>query len=392
MRILHAYNLHRYRGGADNATLATVEMLQEAGVEVRSFAYSSQDMRPGLRGKLAAFCSGVYSPTARAAFARTLDTFAPDVVHAHKLYPLISPWVLPLCSERGIPVVMTIYDYQLTCPVGMHSRHGEECTRCLGGREYWGILRNCREHLTESVAYSLRHAVARHFHLYDGHVDRFVTPTDFAGRWLVAHAGVSPGNVVTIPYVFDAPDSAADPGAGKYVAYVGRFAPEKGLATLAGAARATGLPFELAGDAPALRDTADLANVRIVVTRSRAEVLNFYRGARMLVVPSTWFETFPMVIGEAMSRGIPVIASRIGGLPEIVEDGVTGLLFEPGDHRELAECIRSLWQDPERCRRLGAAAREKIMRTSQKDVVVQRLVDVYRQLQRREPARSAAHG
>lgn len=390
MRILHVYNLHRFRGGADNATLATVEMLLDAGVEVRSFAYSSKDMRPGLRGKIAAFCSGVYSPAACAALARTLDEFRPDVVHAHKLYPLISPWVLPLCTERGIPVVMTIYDYQLTCPVGMHSRHGSECTRCLGGREYWGIVHNCRERLTESVAYSVRHAVARHFHLYDRHVNRFITPTDFAGRWLVANADVPADNVTTIPYVFDLPQTAADPGAGEYVAYVGRFAPEKGLATLAGAARVTGLPFQLAGDAPTLEDTAGLANVRIVVTRSRAEVLNFYNGARMLVVPSTWFETYPMVIGEAMSHGVPVIASRIGGLPEIVEDGVTGLLFEPGDERDLAAKIRLLWQDPELGRRLGAAAREKIERTSRQDVVVRQLIDTYRQLLRQEPTRSAA--
>jgi glycosyltransferase involved in cell wall biosynthesis len=219
-------------------------------------------------------------------------------------------------------------------------------------------------------------------------VSCFITPTEFSGRWLTTHAGIPAGDVVTIPYVFDLPDDAADAGAGEYVAYAGRFAPEKGLSTLAGAARLTGLPFRLAGDAPTLNDVDGLDNVAVVVTRSRAELLDFYRGARMLVVPSLWFETYPMVIGEAMSHGLPVIASRIGGLPEIVENGVTGLLFEPGDHQDLAAKIRSLWRDPDLSRRLGAGGRAKIRRTSQKEVVVRQLLATYERLR----SADARHG
>jgi glycosyltransferase involved in cell wall biosynthesis len=239
------------------------------------------------------------------------------------------------------------------------------------------VIRNCRGRIAESVAYSLRHAVARHFDLYREHVSRFVTPTQFSARWLAEHAGIPPERIRTIPFSFTLPESAADPGQGGYIAYAGRLVAEKGISTLIEAARRTGLPFRLAGDSMELRLAEGLPNVELVFTRSRAELMEFYRGARVLVVPSVWFETYPLVIGEAMSHGIPVIASRIGGLPELVRDGITGLLVEPGDAADLSEKIRQLWEDPDLSRRLGAGARAFIESECGESTFVERLKAVY---------------
>ena len=222
--------------------------------------------------------------------------------------------------------------------------------------------------------------MARFFQLYQKHVDRFIIPTRFTGQWLVDHLGVSQGSVTTIPYMFELSNVPADAGAGEYVAYAGRFAAEKGIETLAQAAREVDVPFELAGDAPALDLVEDIANVEVVVKSTREELNRFYRKARMLIVPSTWFETFPLVIGEAMSQGIPVIASRTGGLPEIIDDGVTGLLFEPGNADDLAAKIRILWDDPDLCRKMGEASYAKILRTSHRDVFFTSLKTVYEEL------------
>jgi glycosyltransferase involved in cell wall biosynthesis len=108
-----------------------------------------------------------------------------------------------------------------------------------------------------------------------------------------------------------------------------------------------------------------------------AELESFYRGARFLVVPSLWFETFGLVVGEAMSHGIPVIASRIGALAELVEDGRTGLLFSPGAADELAAMMLRLWNEPEFCHQLGMAGREKILRLSHPDVYYAGLIRLY---------------
>jgi glycosyltransferase involved in cell wall biosynthesis len=173
------------------------------------------------------------------------------------------------------------------------------------------------------------------------------------------------------------PESAADPAAGAYIAYAGRFVPEKGIATLIEAARRTGLPVHLAGDIAELPIAGALPNVKLVAARTRAELMAFYRGARALVVPSVWFETFPLVLGEAMSHGIPVIASRIGGLPELVREGATGLLVEPGNAADLAQKITRLWEDPGLARRLGAGARAFIEAECSEATFVDRIHAVY---------------
>jgi glycosyltransferase involved in cell wall biosynthesis len=377
MKVLHLYNLHRFRGGADNATLATVELLRAGGIEVCAMSYDSRDLASGMRGRLEAFAAGIYGSAALRNLNSLLDSFRPDVVHAHKLYPLISPWALRLAHRRGIPVVMSTYDYVMTCPVATHSWNGAACTRCVDGSPLWGVLRNCRGRLTESVAYVARHAVARRFRLYEDHVSRFVTPNRFTATWLTARAAIPAERIVVIPFPFELPESPADPARGSYIAYVGRFAPEKGVAALVEAARCSGLPFRFAGDSAALPMAEHLPNVQLVVTRTPAQLAEFYRNARALVVPSLWFETLPLVVGEAMSHGIPVIASRVGGLPEFVNDGVTGLLVEPGDAADLARKATRLWEAPRLAQRLGAAARAYVQEKCSAAVVFERLRAVY---------------
>jgi glycosyltransferase involved in cell wall biosynthesis len=151
----------------------------------------------------------------------------------------------------------------------------------------------------------------------------------------------------------------ADPSAGTYVGCASRISPEKGMDTLVEAARLAGLPFSVSRNAASLVKAHMPADIPVVVTHDREELDAYYRGARMLVFPSHYFETFGLVGAEAMSHGVPVIAARVGALPELIDDGVNGMLFEPGDARDLARKVSRLWDDPELCRRLGQAARAK---------------------------------
>ena len=253
MRVLQAFNRHRRGGGADTAAEATVAVLAEKGVEIVSFIYDSKDLPPGFRGKWKALCDGLYAREAVRQFEALLRACAPDVVHVHELYPLISPWILPVSHRHRVPVVMSCYDYRLSCPVATHVSAGRICTRCVGGREHWAVLKNCRANVPESVAYALRNALARRLGLFAGHVTRFASPTEFAGRWLVDHAGLSGDRMTTVPCVIDIPDVAADPAEGRYVGFAGRFVPEKGVEVLLEAIRLCGLPLRLAGTRPRTR-------------------------------------------------------------------------------------------------------------------------------------------
>lgn len=379
MKVLHAYNRHRGGGGADDACEATLRISSDKGIEVGVFARSSRDLPPGLRGRVRAFFGGLYARTAVREFTRCLDEFRPDVVHAHELFPLISPWILPRCTAVGVPVVMTCYDYRLTCPVATHFRRGALCHRCLGGREHWAVLRNCRDSVPESLAYALRNAVARRFRLFSEHVNRFIALSEFSRRWLVEKARIAEHRIAVNPCSIRIPSTGVgDPAQGGYVGFAGRFVPEKGVEILLDAARRADLPVSLAGDAPTHPAARRDDRVSFVMTESPDDLAAFYRGARMIATPSIWYETFGLVAAESMSHGVPVVASRIGALQETVEDGVTGLLFEPGNPEDLAAQLRRLWEDDNLCRRLGRTARERISERCSAEAHFSGLAAVYR--------------
>jgi len=390
MKVLLAYNQHRGRGGAEQAALDLVALLRQNRMQVEVFTRDSAEVASTFLGRLEAGFSIVYSPKSVAAFREVLDTFSPDVVHVHEIFPLVSPWILPLCTERGIPVVMTCIDYRMTCSKTTHLHNDQLCTRCVGGRDHWAILKNCRGNLTESVGAALYNTLVRRLQLFKRHVTRFIAPSDFSRNWLIEHADIDPDSIVTLSPMVQVPETVADPAAGGYVAFAGRFSPEKGLSTFFEAERLSGLPFRLSRNANSLVTVDVPSDAQVVLTRTRAELDSFYRGARMLVLPSTWFESFGLVGAEAMSHGIPVVASALGAMSSLVEDGVDGFLFRPGDAHDLSRIVARLWNDPELCRTLGRAGRQKVISQWSTEIHFQRLRALYESCQTRSELAEAS--
>ncbi|HXF78958.1 MAG TPA: glycosyltransferase [Usitatibacter sp.] len=362
MRVIHAFNVPRSGSGSTAASLATIAALRDhEGVETQVFSRSSRELPAGFAGRARAGVSAFYPAGAVRDFRQALASFRPDLVHVNELFPLISPWILRACREAAVPVVMTIDDYHPTCPIRSHFRDGHVCTECLGGREWRAVANNCRGSLAESSVNALYNAMVRKLGMITGFVDQFISPSDFTGGWAVRHAGVPADRMSTVNPAVRLPPAPSDAGAGSYIAFAGRFVPEKGVHVLLEAARRTSLPVRLSRSAAHSASVELPPDVEVVITRDRDELDAFYRGARMLVVPSIWFDSFPTVGLEAMAHGIPVIGSRIGGLPEIVAEGVDGELFEAGNAAELASKAAALWADPPRCRAMGAAARAKAL-------------------------------
>lgn len=361
MKALHVFNQPRGRGGSLDATRATIRTLRDRGIEVEVFTRDSCEIPATLIGRLRTAASALYARQSVKEFQKFLEVTRPEIVHINELFPLISPWILPECTRRGIPVVMSVDDYHLTCPVRSHFRHGQVCTECLGGREYRAIRNNCRGRMTESLTMAAKSMIARHFRLYRDHVAHYVFPSRFTRDFMVRELAIDAKRTSIIPFIIDIPEIAADPAEGQYIAFAGRFAPEKGIDVLLEASRLSRLPVRLGRAADHLV-TVDLPEgVETVINRNREDLDRFYRGARFIVVPSIWFETFGIVGGEAMSRGIPIIVSDIGAVAELVDPGVHGLRFRTSDASDLAEKMQQLWHDPERCRNMGRAAREKMI-------------------------------
>lgn len=381
MKLLQVYNDYRsYCGGEAGVVRMIAATVEKHGGQARLLTRSSKGLDRSLAGKVHGFFSGMYSRRAYREMARTLKADRPDVVHVHNLYPFFSPSVLVACRRAGVPVVMTHHNYLITCPIVSHLHKGRVCEKCLGGHEYWCVLQNCRESLPESLAYALRSVVARKLHLFRDNVTMHIVLNNFSKPRLVQAGFDEERIVVMLPITITAGPERDRRCPGDYVAFTGRMKGEKGVdVLLAAAARLPDVPFRLCGDGPMLDQlmARGPANARFVNRLPQEEIAAFYQGARFLVVPSLWFEGCPAVILEAMSHGMPVIASRIGGLPEFVEDGVTGLLFEPGNADELAQKIRWLWENPDRCHQMGEAGRQKVSRQCGEEGYYQRLISIY---------------
>jgi glycosyltransferase involved in cell wall biosynthesis len=338
---------------------ATVALLREFGHQVVVFEKQNREIS-GLSSRMRAATTGVYSLTVKRDIAAILKALAPDIVHVHNVYPLLSPSPLDACESSRIPVVMRLADFTLLCPTSHHFRRGAVCELCLGGKEYQCVLTNCRENVLMSLAYAVRTAVARIRRCFIEKVTLFVAPTRFVRDRFVS-AGFPPEKILVIPNMVSIPERTASPSKGEYVAYVGRISPEKGLDVLLKAAEQVKLPIRIAGDISSLPDLRERApaNVQFVGKLTREQLAAFFRSARFAVVPSLCFETFNLSCAEAMAHGVPVLASRIGGLPEVVDDLENGLLFEAGNVEALAENMSRLWDDTQTIARLGAAARRK---------------------------------
>ena len=379
MKICTVHNEYRVIGGEDLVVRGTVDLLRRNGQEVRFLASNSAEIGNRRFGKFRSFFSGVYSSSSRKRWRRFLSEDMPDVVHVHNLYPLISPSILCECGESRIPVVMTVHNFRLVCPNGLLFSNGKPCDKCLGGREYWCVLKNCEKDIFKSTGYALRNYVARKKRWFIDNVTLFIALTEFQRRILVSE-GFPSERIDVIPNMADLSPPDTSPPMGDYVAYVGRVSPEKGIRTLLEAARlCPDIPFRFAGAVDSMPGDVSRAspNCTFLGKLPRTELNSFYASARFLVLPSICYEGFPLSLVEAMSQSKAVICSRMGGLPEIVEEEVTGRLFEPGNSMELADIIRYLWSRTEMVRTMGLAGKDKVLREYSEEIYFSKLMKVY---------------
>jgi glycosyltransferase involved in cell wall biosynthesis len=380
MKICQIYNEQRSRIGGEPAVIeVTTRVLEANGHASRLVMKSSRDLEHSIVKRVGAFWTGAYNGATYKEMQRLLQSDRPDLVHVHSVYPMFSPSILLACRRAGVPVVMTVHTHNLTCPTWFHLRNGSTCENCLGGNEYQCVMHNCRKNLLESTAYALRSFVARRFRLFHDNVDILMVPTHFS-KTMLLRAGFDRDQVMVVPNPTAVTEIPADRAPGDYVAFAGRVSSEKGVdILLAAAALMPDLPFKVAGDGPVLPAMISQApkNVHFVGRLAYDELLSFYKKARMLVVPSVWFEPFGMVAADAMALGLPVVASRIGGLPDVVDEGVTGLLFEPGNAVELVQQIRRIWDDPVLGARLGKSGRTKAAQRYSQEAYYRNLLAAY---------------
>jgi glycosyltransferase involved in cell wall biosynthesis len=340
-----------------------------------------------LAGRIKAALRVVWSPQAARQIAPVLDAFRPDIVHLSNIYHQLSPSILLPIHRRNIPSVQTLHDYKLICPNYLLYTQGAPCTRCRNRNYFQAVRYRC---LHGSLAWSLLAAVEMTLHkawrVYERHVTNFITPSVFF-KSTAQSFGIPAKQLLHIPYPLYPQEHAASQGDRGYLAYIGRLSHEKGLPTLLRAMRQ--LPqaqLLIVGEGkmrPALERKAaewKLTNVQFAGYLTGQALKNTLAQARFTVLPSEWYENFPFSILESLAAGKPVVASRIGGIPELIDEGQDGLLFTPGDADELAACLRRLWHDPRETQRMGLNGRRKALARYNPEHHYRRLYRLYEKL------------
>lgn len=340
MIILQIHNRYLTRGGEDESREAEVRLLRGHGHRV--IEYVEDNQRVLALGRIRTALRTIWSQESFRRVEALIRSEHPDVVVVHNFFPLVSPSVYYAARRHGVPVVQYIRNYRLFCPSALFFREGRICERCLGK---WlavpGIRYRCYHHsLSASAVVALMSAFHRLLGTWRSRVDRYITLSEFAWR-KCAEGGLKAAHLAVHPN-FVHPDPGQGDGAGNFILFAGRIAPEKGLATVLKAWRTWRhpVPLKIIGDGPEAAgmraQTAGWAGVEWLGRKSSAETLEMMGQAAALVVPSECYETFGRVAIEAYARGTPVIASRLGALEELVEEGRTGFLFKPGDAGDLA--------------------------------------------------------
>ena len=369
------HNRYQIRGGEDAVVERESAALARAGLETEVVIVSNDDIRSPL-DRLRAAVDVVHADRGIATVLAAIDRFWPDVVHLHNTFPLISPAVHRAVRATGAATVQTLHNYRVTCANAQLARDGRPCEDCVTGSPYNAVLHGCyRGSRLGSLAVARMIDVHRRSGTWTEDVDRFVALTSFAKTRFVA-AGL-PAERIAIK-----PNGLVDPGrpsggARSGILYVGRLSPEKGVLVLGAAARLARVPVAMLGDGPLAGELARLGGPSLLGAGDRGAVGAAMAGALALAVPSLWYEGLPMVIAEAFAAGTPVIASRIGALSDIVEDGVTGLLVRPGDAADLARAADWLADHPVEAARMGAAARAAFEERWSEEITTASLLSIY---------------
>lgn len=381
MKILIVHNYYQLPGGEDSVVQEETRLLESRGHQVVGYFRDNREIAsyPPWK-KLMLLRDAAWSQRSYDDLQSLCRKERFDIAHLHNTLPLVTPAAYYACRSEGVPCVQTLHNYRLICPGSYLARNGRICESCVSGNLWpalwYGCYRNSR-----LETFAITHMLQSHRKrgTWAHAVDRYIVLTEFA-KARFATSGIPADKLCVKPNFVS--DLRAESQAEPFALFLGRLDRTKGIGVLLKAwPQVSGMELVIAGDGPerARVEAACAAGVRMryVGRLKREEALRLLGRCAMLVQPSLWYEGFPMTLVEAYAMGCPVVASRIGSLSELVRDGVTGLLFTPGNAADLSRAVQQLVSSPSERERMGREARREYEAryTAERNYV--RLMEIY---------------
>lgn len=377
MRVLMVHNQYKIPGGEDSVVRAELSLLRQSKADATLFSVTNDIIQGPLQRAVAAL-QVVYNPSARRALSRRLAALAPDVVHVHNFFPLLSPSIFDACRDAGIPSVLTLHNFRILCPTAFLGADDADRERSLRQSCWWTVPRKVYRN---SAVGTLAVAAMVEFHKRSGtwtrKVDRFIALTDWAKQTFV-QGGLPADRIVVKPNWVGKP-LASDHVERSGALFVGRLDQQKGIHVLLQAWRGLDYPLKIIGDGPLANLVRAAANPRVTYLGRQAPeaVQREMRAARFLVLPSMGYEMFPLTVLEAYANGLPVLCSDLPSLADLVEPGVTGFRFSPGDAEALAGAVHCALSDLPRLEQVGRCARARYDERYTPEANARQLLEIY---------------
>jgi len=402
LRILQVNNYHYPRGGSDRYFLQVTELLKNERHIVGTFSTGceqtinkewfvvqpSDGVDTNKAGDINNIRKFLFSSENRKKMSDVVKVFKPDIAHLHIYYGQLTASILAPLHEAGIPIVQTLHEYKLVCPTHGLYANGSYCDACQG-RQYWhSLLRRCNRGSVMRSALSMMEAYVSDILGSKDYIDRFIAVSEFQKQQLI-RLGVSDKKLTVLNHFIDTVP-VENKMKGYYFLYVGRITKDKGIKVLLDAYALLDdgrLPLMIVGEGEELENWKSYSvklglsnDVKWLGFKNGSELDEFYQKSLVLINPSLLNETFGLTCLEALARGKPVIASHVGAFPEVVSDGVDGVLVDADDAAALALAMKEMVTQPNVALNMGQKGLEKVKNRFSRHHHYHKLMEIYNEV------------
>jgi glycosyltransferase involved in cell wall biosynthesis len=382
VKILIVHNYYQIAGGEDSVLENEVELLNTVGHNLILYTVNNKTVTTFFN-KLLTLIRGPFSFASYRKFKKILKEERPDVVHIHNYFPLLSPSIFYACHKLKIPVVHTLHNYRAVCPTALLMHGGKLEERSIKKSAWWAVLNKVyRDSFIGSLSLTAMVELHKKIGTWQTKVDRFIALTEFS-RLKYIEAGWPADKIVVKPNFIADPFNGVISldKKGGYALFVGRLSEEKGIDILFDAFKNVDFPLKVIGDGPLKIFVEEHSNDNIVFLgrKEKEDVLNLVQNAAFIIMPSTWYEGFPMVLVEAFACGTPALVSKLGSMEEIIVEGSTGFHFEAGNPNDLAAKVIWMVDNPCAARKMGSNARAEYLDKYTPEENEGILMDIYQQ-------------
>lgn len=391
MKILYTYNFYKEHGGENQWFSSEPELMSKNGHDVKVFSKDNKEIdNYSIINKINLFNTVTWNDNSYKEILKIINDFQPDIVHAYNIIAILSPSIFFACREKNVPIIQTLYNYRLLCPAATFLRNDKICTECIDFGLKRSVVHKCyRNSFLQSFA--LARMLDKHYKMgtWKNIINQFIVPTDFMANLLIDNGFFK--DQISIKANFHEPDPGINYNTKKHVLFVGRLTVEKGIKTLIKTwFERENLPKLLIIGSGPLEEFIKVelnrgtkSPAQFLGKKRHKDVIEYLKHSLAMIIPSEWYEAFPHTILEAYACGIPVIASEIGTLKDVIINNENGLLFKIGDTGDLAKQINKLSSGSQLFRKISHNARKDYLKNYTGEANYKKLIDIYNKVIKR---------